>query len=104
MSTTTLTKLLAVGCVASSQLAQSANAASHLASSTLAEVSVEFGTATVKLSGEDEGITDNWVGGESSLSVPVAVTTSPDTGGIKGMIYLKKCLNLKLLASLVQFF
>ena len=64
-----------------------------MASSTLAEVSVEFGTATVKLSGEDTGITDNWVGGESSLSVPVAVTTSPDIGGITGMMYLKKFLS-----------
>lgn len=95
MSTTTLTKLLAVGCVASSQLAQSANAAKHMASSTLAEVSVEFGTATVKLSGEDTGITDNWVGGESSLSVPVAVTTSPDIGGItvtpKILVTSKEC-------------
>ena len=69
--TTTLTKLLAVGCVASSQLAQSANAASHILSGTFVPVSVEFGTATVKLSSEDKAIMDNWVGGESSLSVPV---------------------------------
>jgi hypothetical protein len=72
----TLTKLIAaVGFIATAQ------GASHAASSDIAEVSTDYGVATVKMTGTVSATNDNWVGGLTSVSVPIVVDAG-DAGSV----------------------